>query len=275
MFLSRLALLPLALSSQAEPRIAEHPRSLETLLTRAHSCQKMFMSEYERSAKIPERTIQLLDSLVRASGSIPREVELKSYLSTPILCRRDVAPILPSSRCFVDFMKTQTLAGASILDFGSGCGILSIMARKFGGKVVDAIDINPAAVAATKANARRCGIAGDFSAKQSNGFAAVNARYDLVLANLPMIDAESYAGVLFGLFDPHFNLHMHFFENLTRHLKPGGSAIICHSEFQEDWPFSRVESLLRANRLAAHLDFKQTVENVDWQLYRISPAVPA
>ncbi len=271
----RIAFRPLTSLLPFEPRIGERPNSLEIPITRARSCKNLFMPEYENCRKIPQRTTELLDSLVRASASGSKVVELNPYFSTPIACRADVAPILPSSRCFIEFMLTQKLDGQTILDFGSGTGILAVMARKLRAGVVDAIDINPAAVLATTDNARRFGFAEGINVKQSDGFAAVNGRYDLVLANLPMVDADSYAGVLFGLFDPHFELHRHFFANLHRHLQPGGSAIICHSEFQEDWPFTRLESLAAENGLTAKLVFEQTVENVEWQLYRITPADPA
>lgn len=172
-------------------------------------------------------------------------------------------------------MLTQNLEGQAILDFGSGSGILAVMAHKLGARTVDAIDINPAAVAVTRENACKLGFAEHIKVNQSDGFAEVDGRYDFILANLPMVDADALAGVFFGLFDPHFVLHRHFFSKLRRHLKPGGSTVICHSEFQEEWPFVRLESLVKKHGLVADLAFQQTVENVDWQLYRITPAVSA
>lgn len=248
-------------------------RFAHSRLTRANSCQNLFMSEYEKTEKVPKRTLELLDSLVRASAVGPEAVDLNPWLTAPFICHSDVAPILPSSRCFVEFMLTQNLKEQAILDFGSGSGILAVMARKLGASTVDAIDINPAAVAATRENASKSGFAEHIRVNQSDGFAEVVGRYDLILANLPMVDADALAGVFFGLFDPHFVLHRHFFSRLHRHLKPGGSAVICHSEFQEEWPFSRVESLIKENGLMAELAFQQTIENVDWQLYRITSAV--
>lgn len=239
--------------------------------TLANQRQYSFMPDDQNSRKVPQRTAALLDSLVRASASGPKEVQLSPYLTTPLICRSDVVPILPSSRTFIEFMLTQPLRGQAVLDFGSGSGILGVMAMKLGASRVDAIDVNPAAVTATRENADRSGFASGIRSFLSDGFSAVSDSYDLVLANLPMVDAEGSDGVLFGLFDPHFDLHRHFFSNLNKHLKPGGSAIICHSEFQEDWPFARLKSLIQASGLTAELVFNREIEGLDWQLYRITP----
>ncbi len=45
------------------------------------------------------------------------------------------------------------------LDYGTGSGLLAIAASRFGAAAVDAVDIDPAAVEATEANARANGVA--------------------------------------------------------------------------------------------------------------------
>jgi ribosomal protein L11 methyltransferase len=85
-----------------------------------------------------------------------------------------------------------------VLDIGCGSGILSIAAALLGAKRVDAIDIDPAAVRATKENAARNGVrrairirrgslgeAPALSSAEGWPFPfAPDRRYDLVLANL-------------------------------------------------------------------------------------------
>lgn len=254
--------------SGRDNRIPLHPAWIS-------SCLELYMAKSESTHGTPKRTTELLDTLVRASAGGPQFVDLQPWLPTPFICRSNVAPVLPSSRCFVEFMLTQKLEGRTILDFGSGSGILAVMAQKLGATTVDAIDINPEAVAATKENACRYGFANRITAIQSDGFKSLSGKYDLILANLPMVDDNTETGVLFGLFDPQFALHRHFFSQLRQYLKPGGSAVICHSEFQEDWPFPRLDSLIRQHRLQSELVFQKAGEAVDWQLYRITPAEPS
>ena len=66
-----------------------------------------------------------------------------------------------------------------VLDYGCGSGILAIAAALHGARGIDAVDIDPAAVAASAANARANGIALRAAAPE-----AAQGRYPLVLANI-------------------------------------------------------------------------------------------
>jgi ribosomal protein L11 methyltransferase len=73
------------------------------------------------------------------------------------------------------------LEGASVLDLGSGSGILAITAGLLGAGRLRAIDTDPVAVEATRQNARRNGLA--IVAGQGT-LPLAGERFDLVLANL-------------------------------------------------------------------------------------------
>jgi ribosomal protein L11 methyltransferase len=51
------------------------------------------------------------------------------------------------------WVARQDLADQRVLDYGCGSGILAIGAAKFGARQIDAVDIDPAAVTSTLANA--------------------------------------------------------------------------------------------------------------------------
>ena len=72
---------------------------------------------------------------------------------------------------------------ASVLDVGCGSGILAIAAVRFGAASAVAVDIAPAAVAATNDNARRNGVEGAISVS-TTPLHAVDGRYDVVVANI-------------------------------------------------------------------------------------------
>jgi ribosomal protein L11 methyltransferase len=66
-----------------------------------------------------------------------------------------------------------------VLDYGCGSGILAIGAALHGARSVDAVDIDPAAVDATRANAQANGVSLSAVLPQ-----AASGTYDLVIANI-------------------------------------------------------------------------------------------
>ena len=60
----------------------------------------------------------------------------------------------------LEALQTQRLAGARVLDVGSGSGVLGIAAALLGASAVTAVDTDPAALVATTANAARNGVQG-------------------------------------------------------------------------------------------------------------------
>lgn len=73
-------------------------------------------------------------------------------------------------------------AGQRVLDYGCGSGILAIGAALMGATDIDAVDIDPAAVQATRDNARHNGVAD--SLLHAGLPDAVSGRYGVVLANI-------------------------------------------------------------------------------------------
>jgi len=80
-----------------------------------------------------------------------------------------------------------------VLDYGCGSGILAIGAALFGARDIDAVDIDPAAVESTRANAQANGVA------VSAGLpAAAHGSYPLVLANILATPLKLLAPLLCG-----------------------------------------------------------------------------
>mgnify|MGYP000960613123 FL=1 len=117
----------------------------------------------------------------------------------------------PTTRMCLRWLATRPageLATARVLDYGCGSGILAIAAALHGAEAVDAVDIDPAAVQATKDNAARNGVA--LAAGLPD---AVRGPYGVVLANIlatplkllaPLLAAQVAPGgwlVLAGILD--------------------------------------------------------------------------
>ncbi len=99
----------------------------------------------------------------------------------------------PTTRMCLRWIADRTHADQRVLDYGCGSGILAMAAAKFGSTTIDAVDIDPAAVEASNANAQlnrvvlRTGLP-DIATGQ----------YDVVLANILATPLKLLAPLLCG-----------------------------------------------------------------------------
>ena len=82
----------------------------------------------------------------------------------------------------IELMKELDLNGSSVLDFGSGTGILAILAEKEGAKNIDAIDNDDWSIANAGENFEKNNCTKINLRKASN--AASDIRFDIILANI-------------------------------------------------------------------------------------------
>lgn len=122
----------------------------------------------------------------------------------------------------------------SVLDLGTGTGLLAIAAAKLGVKKVTALDNNPLSVEVARANAERNNCADIVSVRQfdlMNGLPDMN--YDLVISNL-------YKGLLIRLFNEQGFWHSGFY--MVSGFIPGMEADLLAA-----LPSDRIEMLHRGN----------------------------
>jgi ribosomal protein L11 methyltransferase len=79
--------------------------------------------------------------------------------------------------------RGEPLRAARVLDVGCGSGVLSLVALALGAPAVRAIDVDPDAVAVTRENAERNGLASRVVADEAP-VGDLGERYDIVLANI-------------------------------------------------------------------------------------------
>jgi len=87
----------------------------------------------------------------------------------------------PTTQQALEALSTLPLEGKSVLDVGTGSGILAIAAAKRGASPVVAVDVDPLAVEAARENADRNGVAIPVG---SGSAADVPGRFDFVIANI-------------------------------------------------------------------------------------------
>ncbi|MEJ6024149.1 50S ribosomal protein L11 methyltransferase [Ramlibacter sp. PS4R-6] len=109
----------------------------------------------------------------------------------------------PTTRMCLRWIARQGVGGGRVLDYGCGSGILAIAAALHGAREVDAVDIDPAAVQATTANAQANGVAVRAALPD-----AAQGAYDLVLANILAMPLKVLAPLL------------------CAHVAPGGALVL-------------------------------------------------
>lgn len=125
----------------------------------------------------------------------------------------------PSDDTFLLMDCLDRLPGGSVLEIGTGAGLVAIQAARLGHRVV-ATDVNPQALRLARANARRNGVRVEFArADLTRGLRL--AAFDAVIMNppyLPTLPMERIPGPLNRAFDG----------------GPDGRAAV--QRFFQDWP---------------------------------------
>ena len=86
----------------------------------------------------------------------------------------------PTTRMCLRWLALHLSAGATVLDYGCGSGILAIAAAKLGAGAVDGIDVDTQAITASRENAKRNNVVARFDLAEA--FKATT--YDVVVANI-------------------------------------------------------------------------------------------
>jgi release factor glutamine methyltransferase len=92
-----------------------------------------------------------------------------------------------SSKFMGSFIQTLDLENKTVLDVGTGSGILALTAAKKGARVM-AIDINPKAVETAQQNAVGNGL--EVEVLQSDLFSELSQQFDVVVVNPPFFMSE-------------------------------------------------------------------------------------
>jgi release factor glutamine methyltransferase len=145
----------------------------------------------------------------------------------------------PAEDSFLFAENLNVRSGCRVVDVGTGCGILAVIAAKKAGKVV-AIDVNPYAVKCAKNNARMNGVGNSVSFIQGDLLAPLRTRmeFDLILFNAPYLPSEesekdswmgrAWAGGVSGR-----NVIDRFICEAPEHIKPGGEIMLMQSTLSD------------------------------------------
>jgi release factor glutamine methyltransferase len=158
----------------------------------------------------------------RAEGAAEQTFD---YLGTLIVVPPDVMPVTPMSHLLGEAVLAEIREGDRVLDMGTGSGVNGILAAGKGARVV-AVDINPLALDAARANANRNGVADRVEVRLSNVFSAVDETFDVIVFDPPFRWFRPRDLLESAMTDEGYRAMTTFFRQVRRHLAPGGRMLI-------------------------------------------------
>lgn len=128
-----------------------------------------------------------------------------------------------------------SLAGARVLEIGTGTGLVALWCAQRGAAQVIATDINPQAVANAGYNAELLGLADRIEVRWVPAddpapfrVVAEDERFDVIISNPPWEDAPIEEIAAAALYDPNFQLLNGILTESPRFLKPTGKLLLAY-----------------------------------------------
>lgn len=134
-----------------------------------------------------------------------------------------------------ELTKGAAASQRTVLEIGTGTGLLSLVCLANGATRVLATDVNPAAVANAKYNAAMLELEDTFEVRQVNpaqreAFSVIKSdeRFDLIVSNPPWEDGQVERPADSAFYDPGFALMDSLLEQLPNHLNAGGRCLLAY-----------------------------------------------
>ena len=89
-----------------------------------------------------------------------------------------------STKMCLQLLQALGVEGKSVIDIGTGSGILALASAKLGAKIVEAYDIDDNAVKSAKSNAALNGLEDKLKVDNANLLDKTTGKFDIVLANI-------------------------------------------------------------------------------------------
>jgi len=133
---------------------------------------------------------------------------------------------------------------------------------------VDAVDIYKPAVECAKYNARANRVSNKIRVFESDLFSNIpRNKYDLIIANLPIVDCQEEDIKLHSLIDPGFQYHKRLFEEASEYLTKDGRIVLCHADLQGEEDFDKLERLAEENGFSYKISNSIDSLGHEWRMY--------
>lgn len=171
-------------------------------------------------------------------------------------------PNLTHSSTQIVEILDHNLSSLSVLDIGCGSGVISIIAAQRNAKKVTAIDTNSDCLENAKINTTRYNLEGNITIKQSDLFNNVSDKFDIIVANLPIID-RAWSKTREDI----TNTYDRLLNEYRDHLNDNGFLLLSYASFG-DLDYIKDQFNQHQIKPTIHHHYKF---GVDWFVYQIYP----
>jgi len=163
--------------------------------------------------------------------SVPEKGTGIEHYNVPLIVRRNV--FWPCDDSIPLLESVHIRAGESVLDVGTGTGVIGIFCALKGAGAVSAVDWNPDAISNAKENAARNKVDAIFDAHHSDVFEAIesNEKFDVIVANLPMMNMKARDVVESSIWDTDLHANEAFLSRVGQFVKPDGRIYMTQADF--------------------------------------------
>jgi release factor glutamine methyltransferase len=162
------------------------------------------------------------------------------------------------------------LSGKIVLDIGTGTGIQAIQAIKSGAKKVIASDISDKAVSCANYNVKLNNLEKKITVVKSDLFKKIpRKKFDVIIANLPIVDYPTETIVGLSLYDPGLKIHKRLFKEVGDYMKNNAVLIFCHADLQSKEDFFILEELIKKYNFKIVKKIDKRSLGYNWRFYLI------
>ena len=172
------------------------------------------------------------------------------------------APLWMDSSLFAAVIGKEIKPDEFVLDLGTGSGIQGITAAKQGARVVS-VDINPEALKCAKENAVKHVVSDKIEFRQSDLFASVPEKFDVILFNPPFRWFKPRDILERGELDEDYKTLRSFFAEVTNHLSKNDQDLLV---FSDSGDINYLNQLIEENKFKFKILEKQK-SDTGWEYF--------
>jgi release factor glutamine methyltransferase len=191
------------------------------------------------------------------------------YLGLDLVVPEHVFPPAPMSQLLGRAVLDEVRATDRVLDMGTGCGVNAILAASLSVDVTG-VDVNPHAVSAAIANAKRNGVAERTHFVESDVFSRVDGTFDLIVFDPPFRWFAPRDLLELAFTDENYAALTRFMSGVADRLRPGGRLLLF---FGTSGDLTYLRTLIASSGLACETIASRELERgglvVDYHTFRL------